>query len=1000
MKSIFLVLLISICVVWKSTSQVHPFLIYTIKDNLISNEARTLFQDSHGFLWIGTSEGLSRFDGVSFTNYSPAEGLPHNYINHIIEDRNETGALWIATNGGGVVKFTQGRFKQFLIKSDHYANYVGYLMQDSLGVLWCATLSGIYTTRGDSLAKLHPNLNIHATGIYQTSDHRTTFFSGYKMYSYSSKDAGFTTLEISKDTNVLYIGSFRDSKKNIWAVLSNGDIIKILDDKIVSRFETGIKNSRFITGDLSHNVWVGTNNGMYKLALENGAKITQVKYGAAQGLPNSDLICGLVDRENNLWIGTYNEGIIKYEDQYVYKFPIKSLITPINNSQAVSDSAGHIWVATVSGLWEFWSEKKGAWNSYLHQVSHKSYPQSLSIDKRGKLWVGFAQSSIIVYEIRYRLGKSSELEVRSRIPLKYVPDKSDLLCMMLDSQNRLICSISNIGLQIIEFDSIMNKVSQQLITDNLPDVSVRAIYEDRVGNIWLGGYWGGLGIVEKGDWKNGKKLIIKESDGLPNNAVRTLCEDNDGNLLVGTRYSGIGIIPKERITSLFNQDINSEIFCRTITMRDGLASNAIWCLIKEDQTIFIGTNQGFQSMESEQLLKFRNYKESHGQRVALCGINKNGVTWYLTSDELVIDEDVRYRINLLPPKMLINSFTVDGVSISLDSVSSFSVDNKQFVIEYVGVSLRDGELMAYQYRLNNSKWSSWTRDRRITLAGLRPGSYTFDVQAINSDGFISEQSAQFMFTITTPLWQRWWFLLSAFLVMTIIFILTIRYISTQKLRRKLEIIKQEQTIQQERTQTRESISRDLHDEIASTLTGIGYFAQSIEKESAALIPQNSQKYLMLIKESSSEILESIRDIIWSLNPENTNWGVVLAKCRRYTSDLCESKSINYQIKFPEDMPESIPSLESMKNFWLIYKEIVTNAIRHSGCTKLIISINIDSGSSLLLEISDNGKGFDANKIIGNSGLSNIHSRTKKLNGNVELITLLEKGTSWKISLPI
>lgn len=1002
MRSKILFLLLLTFTLWEGNAQVHPFLTYTIKNDLISNEVRTLFQDSHGFLWIGTSEGLSRYDGVTFKNYTPAEGLPHNYINQIIEDRNEPGALWVATNGGGVFKFSGGKFKTFSHKSDYYANYVGYLMQDSYGKIWCATLSGIYTIQDDTLSELKENLKINLTGIYQTSDDEITFFSTYKMYSYSLINKDLNFFEISKDTNLRYIDSFKDLKKYIWTVLSDGTVLKILDNKIVSRLETGIKNITFITGDQNDNLWIGTNGGLFKITSEFSTKITPAKFGAEQGLLSTNLICGLIDRENNLWMGTYNEGIIKYEDQFVYKFPITNLSTPINNSQTVSDSAGHIWVASVSGLWEFWSDKKGRWSSYLHKIIHNNFPQTLLFDKQGRLWVGYAQSLIILYNIKYQQGKSSKLEYIRKIPLKHIPEKSDLLCMLLDKQNRLMCSVQNIGVLIIEFDSSMTKPHHQLITDSLPDVSVRAIYEDRTGNIWLGGYWGGLGVVENGDWKKGKKIILKESDGLPNNAVRALCEDENGNLLVGTRYSGIGVIPKDRISSIFDKDEKSNIFCRTITMRDGLVSNAIWCLLKEEQTIFIGTNHGFQSMAYDQVVKFRNFKESSGERVALCGINKNGVSWYLTRDEIVIDEDIRYRINLLPPKVLINSFTVDGISFPLDSIYNFSADNEQFVIEYVGVSLRDGELIEYQYRLKDvvQNWSVWTRDRRITFAALKPGTHTFEVQAINSDGFISDQPAQITFIIVTPLWQHWWFLLSFFLALTSMFIIIIRYLSTRKIKAKLEKIKQEQAFHNEGTRTRESISRDLHDEIASTLSGIGYFVQTVEKESGNVIPQSSKKYLSLIKESTDEILESIRDIIWSLNPENNNWEVVLTKCRRYTSDLCESKSINYKIEFPPKIPNNTPPLENLKNFWLIYKEIVTNAIRHSECTNLDIDITLSENSSFLILISDNGKGFEPDKIQTGNGVRNIHSRIKMLNGTSELITLHDEGTCWKISFPV
>jgi signal transduction histidine kinase len=199
--------------------------------------------------------------------------------------------------------------------------------------------------------------------------------------------------------------------------------------------------------------------------------------------------------------------------------------------------------------------------------------------------------------------------------------------------------------------------------------------------------------------------------------------------------------------------------------------------------------------------------------------------------------------------------------------------------------------------------------------------------------------------------------------------------------------------------TRNRIARDLHDEVSASITGIVYFADAVktevkEKETPAL-----KKLIGLISESATEIQESMSDIIWSINPDNDDWNVVLPKFRRYASDLCESKGINYNIEMPKNFSGKSLKMEQRHDLWLVFKEIVTNAVKHSQCKKLNIKLFTDS-DFLHLHISDNGIGFDAATPSANNGVKNIKARTKSLNGTAELVTTFGNGTQWKIKIPL
>ncbi|MBI1804841.1 MAG: hypothetical protein HYR77_10265 [Ignavibacteria bacterium] len=134
--------------------QVLPFHYYTTKDGLPSNDIHALYQDSRGFIWIGTAEGLSLYDGNAFTNYNTSNGLAFDFVSDVIEDRTSPGTMWIATNGGGVRKFSDGKFTIFHLGSRRISDFVETVMQDRLGVLWCGSDSGVFKIQNNIVTEL------------------------------------------------------------------------------------------------------------------------------------------------------------------------------------------------------------------------------------------------------------------------------------------------------------------------------------------------------------------------------------------------------------------------------------------------------------------------------------------------------------------------------------------------------------------------------------------------------------------------------------------------------------------------------------------------------------------------------------------------------------------------------------------------------------------------------------------------------------------------------
>jgi len=196
----------------------------------------------------------------------------------------------------------------------------------------------------------------------------------------------------------------------------------------------------------------------------------------------------------------------------------------------------------------------------------------------------------------------------------------------------------------------------------------------------------------------------------------------------------------------------------------------------------------------------------------------------------------------------------------------------------------------------------------------------------------------------------------------------------------------------ERTRTR--IARDLHDEVSAILSGISYFSQSVAHDASSALSETSAHFMSQISKSSAEVLELFHDIIWSINPENDRLGHIVAEVRRYASDLCDTRSIRHEIVTPESLPDHEVEMDRRKNFWLVYKEMVGNAVRHSGCTELRVRLAVERNGALWLHVSDNGKGFEPDRATTRNGVKNIRVRAGLLGAELRLDSSPGTGTRW------
>jgi signal transduction histidine kinase len=282
----------------------------------------------------------------------------------------------------------------------------------------------------------------------------------------------------------------------------------------------------------------------------------------------------------------------------------------------------------------------------------------------------------------------------------------------------------------------------------------------------------------------------------------------------------------------------------------------------------------------------------------------------------------------------------------------------------------------------NDEWSAPTDQRTINYASLLPGSYRFTVRAVTADGNISPTPAIINFRILPPLWQRWWFVTLVLLTLGLGIATIYRY----RVRRLIEL---------ERVRTR--IATDLHDDIGASLSLIAMLSEVAQRQVPRGNPSVAEP-LSSIATASRELVDSMSDIVWAVNPRKDRFSELVKRMRRFASDAFTSRDIALQFEAPDDHDFKLGA-DARREIFFIVKEGVNNITRHSVCTEAAIILRVQGGS-LLLEVRDNGKGFVPSQANEGNGLANMRERARRLGGDFDVVTGNGHGTTLRLVVPL
>jgi|GEM_PF-6456982 len=1022
-----------ICLIYISCLQAGElnFSVLTKEDGLPSNQINYLLQDEKGFLWLGTGNGLARYDGYNFkvfqNNPSDPNSLSANLINYLhLGTYDGKPTLWIATESGGV--------SALILETETFLNWqnnpddntsissnwiMSVLQTDS--ILWVGNnnngLDRLNLTTNSAQRFSAPNLPISIRDIVPDTRNPERFFLGTEKGVYGFDDRRKSLLPIEPINQKLsemraqrVDDLFLDNYGNLWvgtyqACILRSNLASGYVDAWKKDPDAPTTDKRYEAMSLDPaeggKLWVSTFNSGLKLFDPHTEKFKTYSMltGGPEGLRSNSIQKTLVDKSGQLWVATgkglHKQKLMKANHTTIFQQDTIKVGTLNDNYvwSVYEDRDGTTWVGTSEGLNRYHPENLTFTDYSLPNksilggmISHALL--SICEDRSGEyLWLGtfgaglnkFNKNNgrIQEFDIAKLSGGSRDLNMIYDI----VPDHDGItLWIATEHGLRLFNTITE--------EVLLPPVGKQDVTASFVG-HIHTLHPGIDGSIWIGTLGNGMYQWLPSDslyknWRQGDA-------GLRSNSILDFATfESDSGRVIWVSASEDGVI---RI------DLEKGEFFR-LNEDDGLPGNSAWRLLPDSKGgiwAITGANLTYVNPSRDTI---ENYEipltttQTFEFSSFAGNLSTDGMLWSGGPKGLLRIDAENFRATKKQPELQFSEIRIfdrpvkigehHPLSAAYSDELRLSWRDNLFSLEFSLMDYRTIDRARYFYKLDgfHDDFVASRLGNRVEFTNLNPGSYTLHVRGVNSAG--GEAVRQMAIVITPPFWATGWF---RFLVIA----------SIAALLYGLHRYRLNQLLKVERTRTR--IARDLHDEVSANLSSINFFSDAVARSGENVLPEAARKYLGLINESASGAKSAMDDIIWAINPQHDDWGSFLARLRRYASDLLASREIDYNIQMSEDKSSEKVSMEIQRDLWLIFKEIITNAIRHSECSQVEIIAEFER-KSFHLTVRDNGSGFNETVQTDRNGLANIRSRAEDLNADVELQTGEERGTTWRIRLPL
>jgi signal transduction histidine kinase/ligand-binding sensor domain-containing protein len=925
----------------RAAAEESPFLVdvWGTKDGLPQSSVIALVQSHDGYLWLGTLNGLVRFDGNSFSRFTVnnTPGLPDNRVIFLFEDSRTN--LWIGTETAGLCLVQNGVVRCF--PALRAGGKITCAVEDVPGSIWFSAQDGRFYHWKDG-----------------QMDPQNSVFPAFLFY---------------RAAHLLVPG-----KEGVNWQMQNGRVEKWRDKKLEKDFGPvpwGTAPVSAAIEDAGGNLVVGTFNGGLFWLQDSGSwrQIT-----TAQGLSHNTILSLCSDREGNLWAGTDGGGLNRIRRNFFFS---PAQLPPWPAQSVAEDTNGGIWVAfNGRGLSCLLTN-----NATDYGIGSYSNAWVVLVDDRQQVWAGTRGEGLFRFMSYYFRPVSAAGRVGRQIYALFQGRDGKI---WVGGENGLACE---------------NRGEWMFYTpkDGLPSAAVRAVAEDDKGTIWIGTEGGGVfrlfdGKIESAGspvddiscllvdrnnvlWvgtsghglarcHDGVWTRYSTRDGLATDNIGYLVEDEVDNLWIGS-FEGVMRVAKKSLDD-FAAGTPGTIACRTFLTQECAQGAQPAAIRAGDGRLWLPTTRGLVSVNPVEL--------------------KPNTTPPPVIIESVLVDGAEQKTNLFSSGwqgLVKLSPSNEQLEIHFASLNFSAAKGTQFGARF-------------KYRLeergkdnHDKSWTDIGGERVAHFTRLPPGQYRFHVKACNEDGVWNETGAAFAITVEPPFWRRAWFLTAAGLMVVGALAGVVYLISTAKLKRQLRVARQKELIEKERAR----IARDLHDQVGANLTQVALLGEMAEADKH--LPEEIEQHAQQIYATARETTRSLDEIVWSLNSANdTLEGLANYACK-YAQDYFALAGVSFRPELPAVPPTSIPP-EVRHNVFLAFKEAVNNVVKHAQATEARVKLQLEPGR-FVLTVADNGRGLGdlSGKQLRN-GLKNMRKRLADIGGEFDVAPGEKGGTVVKLSVPL
>jgi signal transduction histidine kinase/ligand-binding sensor domain-containing protein len=1018
--------------------------VWTSENGLPDSSVAAIAQTPEGYLWIGTYNGLARFDGVRFVTFDPANtpALAHAGVRKLSVDNQ--GTLWINTFDGSLTSLRQGIFARewtgaeglgrnpdvtlvssgsnevtFVLRYGELrrrpqtapagANWedlvptnrmVGALcVVDGEGTIWYRG-SDLHLSRlkGKDFEPLPPSSGLKGNRVncltvdphgrlWVGTDKDIAMWDGNRFQTVTPTDG---ELEV----NVEFLSIADDGR--LWAGV-DGHVREalgrrwILEAESTTNVFTRTFGGRMGTRQDHHGgVWLYD----YGLGLSHITANGQVRrFGAPDGFAGERVNCFFEDHEGNWWMGLDAGGLVRIRERRFQTIGTSGQVLPTPARSVCEETNGTLWVGTLGdGLVR--CQGGVLTNLTISGGAGKGFVFCVCPDVAGRLWVSAGNEDLYVYETNeFRL---------------ILPTVHGVKAIYVDQKGRIWAGTHS-GIYFAD-SSADTRSNNFKLYKGTGSSNVRALAEDRQGNLWAGCDDGAL-LRITGD----TVATLRPTDSKGSQAIWSLLAEDDGTVWSGTFRGGLLRFRNGKFTRF--------------SINEGLPNNII-CQILPDATgnLWLGSHQGIFRVAKSALNDFARGESSSipvttfGRSDGLPSLDcsggyqpaawrgQDGRLWFTTLKGAVSVQPEEISPNPLPPTVVIEEIVIDGKS--LDATAKmrekpvragmfYDHDKKflklppgkyQFEFHYTGLSLISSDRVRFRYRLEGAGDINWvdagTR-RSVQYSLLPPGIYRFHVIACNSDNKWNELGDSLTLEILPHFYDTLSFRILVGLVGAGLVAGAVWYSVTRRLHRKLEHLARQQGLERERAR----IAKDIHDDLGANLTLIARLGHLARQEKTV-------ERIEKMENTARQAIKSLDEIVWAVNPRNDTLAHLIDYTGQFATDYLYAAGVRCLL----DVPEQVPPLEVPSNVrhnvFLVAKEALQNIVKHANATEVWLRINA-TNLNLKIVIEDNGCGFEEKPEDPLAdGLRNMQQRMNEIGGHCQVRSRAGRGTEISIETPL